>query len=78
MGDVTNFPGHDADVIACLDGARDEARRIGAAWAIVILPEGDAVTAVCSHTFSHPRFCGHLEEAKAVSLLAEIEAGLSE
>jgi len=78
MGEVTNFPTDQGDVAACLDGAKAEAERIGAAWAIVILPEGDAVTAVCSHTFSHPRFCGHLEEAKAVSLLAEIEAGLSE
>jgi|AACY02.18.fsa_nt_gi hypothetical protein len=78
MSNVKDFPTDQRAAIVCLQGAIEECESINASWAIVILPDGDAVTCVCSHTFSHPRFCGHLEEAKAVSLLAEIEAGLSE
>lgn len=78
MGDVTKFPTDESDVVRCLEMAKDEADSLEAQWVIVILPDGDASTVMCSHIFSHARLCGHLEEAKSVSLLSEIEAVLSE
>ena len=77
MGDVTELPTDAKAVEACLDGAKQEAESANAGWAIVILPLGDSVMCLTSHMFSHPRFAGYMEEAKAVSLIAEIETQLS-
>ena len=78
MGDVTELPTDAKAVEACLDGAKNEANEAGAEWAVVIMPYGDSVMVCTSHQFSHPRFVGLLEEAKAISVIAEIEAHVNE
>ena len=74
MADVREFPTDASAVAACLEGAKGEAESLDASWAIVILPAGESVMICTSHQFPHPRFAGWLEEAKAVSVIAEIEA----
>ena len=76
MADVREFPTDASAVAVCLEGAKGDAKAAEANWAIVILPAGESVMICTSHTFSHPRLAGLLEEAKAVSVIAEIESQL--